>query len=81
MSNPYNVYGRDVAVWFVSEINKMKEEINDCCIDNIRFAQVGKKGQMRRYKRKRKSGCCGFENRIVKHEVFETFKIGCNYGH
>lgn len=81
LSNPSNVYDPPTASWLNEQIAKMIKEVDDPCTDNIRFANIRKSSQMRRYKRKFNQGCCGFEDRIVTHPEFGTFKIGCNYGH
>lgn len=48
--------------------------------DNIRFAETGKPGEMRRFRRAREQGCCGSTERYVIIGT-KQYIIGCNYGH
>lgn len=58
----------------------MLAEVDDPCVDNIRFAFVDDAGQMRAYKEAQNKGCCGFfdEEVLVMGRVA---KVGCNFGH
>lgn len=50
------------------------------CVDNIRFAETSKPGEMRRFRRAERQGCCGSINRYVIVGT-KQYIIGCNYGH
>ncbi len=81
LSYPHNLYPNEVSSWLYSEINKMKKEINDPCLDNVRFASIKSSSQMKRYNRLKNAGCCGFRDKLITHEIYGSFMIGCNYGH
>lgn len=49
-------------------------------VDNIRFAQTRKPGEMRRFRRAEANGCCGKAERYVIIGT-QQYIIGCNYGH
>ena len=58
----------------------MDNEVNDCCIDNHRFALHGDEEGMAKYDRQKDDGCCGsFDREIIVNGL--PAKIGCNYGH
>lgn len=59
-------------------INLMTKDLD--CVDNIRFAQTRKPGEMRRFRRTARSGCCGSAERYVIIGT-QQYIIGCNYGH
>ena len=50
------------------------------CVGNVRFAETGKPGEMRRFNKARASGCCGSTDRYVIVGT-KQYIIGCNYGH
>jgi hypothetical protein len=48
--------------------------------DNVRFAKLSYKREMRQYNRLKSEGCCGsVDEKIIV--FFQEFMIGCNYGH
>jgi hypothetical protein len=58
----------------------MLQQVDDPCIDNIRFAYLDDKEAMALYEEAKKNGCCGF----CDLEVIVAGRramIGCNYGH
>ncbi len=61
-------------------IKAMLAEVNDSCIDNVRFAACDVRKDMRRYRDRQMGGCCGHHDETVS--IFgRKFMIGCNYGH
>jgi len=48
--------------------------------DNFRVAKVGDDAETELYNKARKNGCCGYHDEEYQI-MFQTFKIGCNYGH
>ena len=58
----------------------MKEEINDSCIDNERFAYIDNSNDIKEYNLKIKNGCCGFFDKEILVDG-KPAMIGCNYGH
>jgi hypothetical protein len=49
-------------------------------VDNIRFAAVDNRKDMRRYRDARERGCCGYHDEEIS-VLGKKFMIGCNYGH
>ena len=50
------------------------------CTDNVRFAALDSRKDMRRYNDAKDSGCCGSHDEVVT--IYgRHFTIGCNYGH
>lgn len=56
------------------------EQVNDPCVDNMRFAFVDDARQMETYDAAKRNGCCGFfdEDVIV---AGRPAMVGCNFGH
>ena len=58
----------------------MESEIDDPCIDNIRFAYKDDEEEMRKYDEQCARGCCGYYDSEVN--VNGRFAmVGCNFGH
>ena len=58
----------------------MYEEVDDICIDNVRFAFNHDTLALEKYEQQCNSGCCGsFDKEIIVNGLLA--KIGCNYGH
>lgn len=74
-------YGELVGNWLSEQIQTMYKNVNDGCMNNERFANTKSSREMKLYFKHKHQGCCGFEDRIVKHEEYGRFLIGCNYGH
>lgn len=55
--DPVEDYGKLVGLALNRHINKMLKDVNDPCIDNIRFAAKDKAGDMKRYLVRRRGGC------------------------
>ena len=72
-------YGEPLDSFIRDEINKMIVEVNDHCIDGVRWARVRKRNEMRRFRNART--CCGCCEYVVTHSSGERIIIGCNYGH
>lgn len=78
---PLESYG-ELSSWLERQIDEMREEVNDPCIDNTRWAEKSVSRQRRAYYRAKAEGCCGSEDMEVTHpETGRVFLIGCNYGH
>ena len=58
----------------------MQEQVNDGCVDNYRLAYKSDRASLKRYRRAKSHGCCGF---FDAHIIIagRRAKIGCNYGH
>lgn len=55
--------------------------VDDSCIDNWRFAEVGDEEEEAVFAAQSASGCCGsYENTLV-HPNGKRILAGCNYGH
>lgn len=60
------------------EISRMTADLD--CVDNIRFAAMNSRKDMRRYRAQQDEGCCGSHDEEVT--IYgRKFMIGCNYGH
>ena len=71
-------YPKEVQDGLELAIDLMTKDLD--CVDNIRFAETRKPGEMRRFKRAADNGCCGSTDRYVI--IGRTqYIIGCNYGH
>jgi hypothetical protein len=73
-------YGEQIGRMINGFMTRMAKDIDDPCMDNFRFAALDKPGDMRRYRDRRASGCCGSSDNIVMIHG-RKFIIGCNYGH
>lgn len=71
-------YPPDIRALLQSEFDRL----SDGCeyVDNQRFAEMSKRGEIRRYKTKKRSGCCGFVDEKVTIKG-KPYLIGFNYGH
>ncbi len=58
----------------------MKEEVDDLCIDNFRFAYQNDSEALYLYEELRDEGCCGFFDEEITVSG-KLAQIGCNYGH
>lgn len=71
-------YPKEVERGLEIAIKRMTNNFD--CVDNIRFADTDKPGEMRRFKRQAADGCCGSTQRYVIIGS-KQYIIGCNYGH
>lgn len=78
--DPIEDYGEDIGGLLNAHMARMQREVNDPCMDNFRFADAGKSGDMKRYKRRVRRGCCGSYDTTVTIKG-RKFWMGCNYGH
>ena len=72
-----------VLPWFLTEagaVEWMLAEVNDGCVDNVRVAYKNDHASLKRYRRAKRRGCCGFFDAHVIIGVRRA-KVGCNYGH
>ena len=60
----------------------IREQVQDeDCVDNLRWANIEDKEQMKRYEEAILRGCCGFFDSEVKAPDGRVYVVGCNYGH
>jgi hypothetical protein len=78
--DPKADYGNEVGKWLNAQISFMYDDIADNCINNTRFADMGVRKDMRRYRKAQANGCCGRYDTVVTLGD-RRFTIGCNYGH
>lgn len=69
--------------WFLTEsaaLAWMYEQVGNNCVDNVRVAYKNDRASLKRYRRQKRHGCCGF---FDAHVVIgcRLAKVGCNYGH
>lgn len=70
-----------IREWAERKLQRAIEEINDPYVDNTRVACMKKNSQMRRYKKQKESGCCGYFDRKYIGPDGKNYLIGFNYGH
>ncbi len=58
----------------------LNREIDDPCVDNMRFAYVDDPAAVAKYQAAQEDGCCGFADYTVSIDGRQAW-IGCNYGH
>jgi len=68
----------NIVRWALDKLHNISENYD--YVDNFRVAKFGNTSQMRRYKRDRNNGCCGFYDKIVDGPGGK-YLIGFNYGH
>jgi hypothetical protein len=78
--DPIRDYGERIGELLLAQMARLRREINDPCMDNFRFADASEPGDMKRYKRRVRQGCCGSHDTTVTIRG-KVFWIGCNYGH
>lgn len=72
----------EIVKWLYKTINDHVITNDDTCNDNYRAACKSVSSQMRRYKRDRDTGCCGYYDKVVTCPIDnEEYLIGFNYGH
>jgi hypothetical protein len=56
---------------------------NESCVDNLRWALVSSRKDMKRFRDQRESGCCGSHDEYITLGFFppRKFIVGYNYGH
>lgn len=72
---------KEIAAWAQNEIARAIEEHDADCADNSRAARIGNTGQMRRYRRQKAHGCCGFADWEATGPDGKRYVLGYNYGH
>lgn len=61
-------------------IDWMFDEVDDPCVDNVRFAYADDADAVAEYDAATDAGCCGsFHAEVIVDE--KTAYIGCNFGH
>ena len=78
--DPVADYGERIGKMINGAMTRMAKDIDDPCMDNFRFAEMDKSGDLRRYWDQRARGCCGSCDQVVTIDG-RKFQIGCNYGH
>jgi hypothetical protein len=61
-------------------MNWMYDEVDDPCIDNVRFAYLDEIDDLGYYEESLGSGCCGYFDEEISINGRKA-TIGCNYGH
>ena len=79
-NDPIADYGSLIGREINGAMMVLRRDIGDPCMDNWRFAALDKPGDVRRYRARRATGCCGFADKKVTIHG-RKFIIGCNYGH
>lgn len=72
------------CIYAANELTEHMSGINDYCIDNIRACYAnGRKQTMMTssYSKRRKRGCCGSYDFLIKRWFGRNIWIGFNYGH
>lgn len=65
---------------YEAALKRMLEEVDDPCVDNIRFAWLDDTEACQKYAEAKQDGCCGSFDREISINGREA-NIGCNYGH
>jgi hypothetical protein len=68
-----------IARWAEGELRRASAGLD--CVDNFRVARVGNTGQVRRYRRQKAHGCCGFSDFEAVAPDGKAYMLGFNYGH
>jgi hypothetical protein len=68
-----------IVKWARNVLNERSQECD--CVDNYRVANVRKSSQMRRYRRYKNNGCCGFCDFIKFGPDGNKYILGFNHGH
>lgn len=76
----YKDYGFVRGVLLERAIETMLKNLDEPCVDNVRFTAVNDRKEMKRYNRQREEGCCGSHDEEILI-CGKKFMIGCNYGH
>jgi hypothetical protein len=75
-------YGSADSAFVHEQITALYDEIDDPCIDNVRFALVGDPQSECDYDAARDTGCCGsVDRRVGPSPSGRFYMIGFNYGH
>jgi hypothetical protein len=56
------------------------EQVDDPCVDNMRFAFIDDEIAMNKYDAAKRNGCCGFFDEDVIVDGRPAM-VGCNFGH
>lgn len=80
VARPIEDYGFVRGILLQRHIERMIEDLDEPCLDNVRFAASNSRREMRRYRRQQSNGCCGSHDEEVSI-CGKKFWIGCNYGH
>lgn len=78
MEDPVEDYGSFWGGCVQAKLDEMTHGLY--FVDRLRWADVKKQSERRRYREVKQGGCCGSEDRRIQI-LWRTFQIGCNYGH
>lgn len=68
-----------ITTWAAGEI--ARAQAAEPCADNARVGRLGNTSQMRRYRRQKRDGCCGFAAWTAKGPDGRWYALGFNFGH
>lgn len=75
-----DVLPRAIVKWAQAELDKEMEGLS--CVDNSRVARKDSTGQVRRYRKQKESGCCGFSDWEARCPIDgKVYLLGFNFGH
>lgn len=69
----------EIVRWASETLDRAAKGLD--CVDNYRVARMGNTGQVRRYKRQKDGGCCGFSDTVAVGPDGNKYMLGFNYGH
>lgn len=69
----------EIVSWACGRLEEVSS--GEPCVDNYRVACLAKSSQRRRYRRRMKDGCCGFEDWREEGPDGQWYALGFNYGH
>lgn len=71
-------YDEEDFNYFVRLFDYYKDDHD--CMDNKRVADMSKRLEVKRYKKMKDDGCCGFHDEIIEYKG-KRYLFGFNYGH
>ena len=73
-------YGNFVGGWLIKEIKNLIAEIDDPCVSNITYYEIGNEKEQQDYDAS--TDCCGRTSKVKTHWLTRRkFRFGFNYGH
>jgi hypothetical protein len=76
-----NILPLNIVDWANNEFRKIIETEDLEYVDNYRVADIKKSSQVRRYKKQKENGCCGYFDTKLTGPDGRVYLLGCNYGH
>ncbi len=78
-----NTYGEKIDAWLHEQFLELSKDCD--CVDGYRVAEANNRADMRRYRKIKGAGCCGFSDSEVWYKTWwggrRKFMVGFNYGH